>query len=645
MRRPKAVFACPSLLVPVLVMLFSGHACSRALGVSTVAETLLPTNTVAAITVPDFPAFQRMAASTPFVRLWNDPAMAAFTARVSEGWKRDVVAPLARTLGVSETNLPGWCRGQVTIALTGNAALDDQSGILFLLDTGTRKPEITALLRRPQGGGTNAAGPLRAQPIATSSFLVLPFPRETVPEPLQAFFPLSNPPSKETNATVALTELLIGQVNSWLLIGTRKNDLEQVCAALQGTVAHPSFAARHGTDHPVVLPGAPVYGWVEADALLQAVARNFPLPTAGAAGLTEDIDLKTLIRASGLGQVHTLFFSVQQTPAGLLSQMTWTIPEPERQGLVQLLAAEPKPCTPPGFVPSDVVEFDRWRVDGRKAWSTVQQVLTAISPYWTNSETLILETANAAARLKDPTFDINTNLFGNLGDDLIVMGKQPPEISPEAIDSTPTLFLIGSPNPPQLSSALGSIFIFLDREAEKPEERDFAGQKIRSVPLPAMSLTGSAAFDSTPRRLHYAPAQGYIALSTDASFLEQFLAITNSITSNTLAGADFPAAVRQVVSRETGLFGFNHQPNLLRSLWPVTDTNSAPTSELSFNHGFLSSLLAAFLPADSINWFDAGLLPPPALLKKYFHYTVYGSGATSNGITWKIFAPTPPALR
>jgi hypothetical protein len=301
----------------------------------------------------------------------------------------------------------------------------------------------------------------------------------------------------------------------------------------------------------------------------------------------------------------------------------------------------------PAFVPPDIVEFDRWRVDGRKAWSTLEQVFAGISPQWTNSSALILETANAAARLKDPTFDIHTNLFDNLGDDVIIMVKPPRELSFEAISSPPTLYLVSSPNPPQLASALGSVFMFFDREAESPKERVFANTTIRSVPLPSIPLTENAVATKPDRKdLHYAPTQGYVALSTDAAFLEQFLNTTNSPTSNVLAKADFPAAVRLVVMPETGLFGFVDRLNLVRSRWPrIAATNAVPVSQLSFGHEFLPGWLGAVLPANATNWFDPGLLPPSKSVESYFHYAVYGGGATTNGLTWRMFEPAPPSLQ
>ena len=42
---------------------------------------------------------------------------------------------------------------------------------------------------------------------------------------------------------------------------------------------------------------------------------------------------------------------------------------------------------------------------------------------------------------------------------------------------------------------------------------------------------------------------------------------------------------------------------------------------------------------------DFSLLPPFERISKYFYFSVYGASATSEGLTFKMFAPVPPALK
>jgi len=44
-------------------------------------------------------------------------------------------------------------------------------------------------------------------------------------------------------------------------------------------------------------------------------------------------------------------------------------------------------------------------------------------------------------------------------------------------------------------------------------------------------------------------------------------------------------------------------------------------------------------------WMDFSLLPPYEKIAKYFYFTVYAGGSSVDGLTFKMFAPVPPALR
>ena len=51
-------------------------------------------------------------------------------------------------------------------------------------------------------------------------------------------------------------------------------------------------------------------------------------------------------------------------------------------------------------------------------------------------------------------------------------------------------------------------------------------------------------------------------------------------------------------------------------------------------------------PEDDFNeWMDFSLLPPFEKVAQYFSFTVYTGSANVDGLTLKLFAPTPPALR
>ena len=44
-------------------------------------------------------------------------------------------------------------------------------------------------------------------------------------------------------------------------------------------------------------------------------------------------------------------------------------------------------------------------------------------------------------------------------------------------------------------------------------------------------------------------------------------------------------------------------------------------------------------------WLDFSLLPEFDKISKYFHFSVSGMSATTDGINYRIFSPTPPGLQ
>jgi hypothetical protein len=73
------------------------------------------------------------------------------------------------------------------------------------------------------------------------------------------------------------------------------------------------------------------------------------------------------------------------------------------------------------------------------------------------------------------------------------------------------------------------------------------------------------------------------------------------------------------------------------------DSNSAT------NLGGLSPLTGALgiaSPDKNIkDWMDFSLLPPFEKIAKYFYFSVHSAGSAVDGLTFKMFAPVPPALR
>src|SRR5206468_156625 len=191
-----------------------------------------------------------------------------------------------------------------------------------------------------------------------------------------------------------------------------------------------------------------------------------------------------ILTATGLGALKTLAINYQNSNEGSLFQLFLGVPEAGRQGILKILAGEAKEYNPPAFVPADAVKFQRWRLDGQKAWATLEKTLSEVAPQSVSYLNLLLDTATANAKEKDPNFDVKKNLIGNLGDDMVSYEKAPKGSSPADLSSPPSLFLLGSKNPEQLAAAFKSILVFINSSGGAPTEREFLGRKIVSVPMP-----------------------------------------------------------------------------------------------------------------------------------------------------------------
>ena len=156
----------------------------------------------------------------------------------------------------------------------------------------------------------------------------------------------------------------------------------------------------------------------------------------------------------GKRDLKTAAFTFNENPEGSIATLSLKVPESGRKGLFKILGIQTKDANPPPFVPADTVKFNRWRVDGQKAWSALETTLVAISPQMGGVIKLIMETAG---KDKDPDFDLRKGLVANLGDDFILFQKSPKANSAADLASPPSLFLLGSPNADQIAGAIRNI--------------------------------------------------------------------------------------------------------------------------------------------------------------------------------------------
>jgi len=608
-------------------------------------EKLLPDDTLIMVTAPDFARMREVWKHCPQTRLWNDPAMKPFKDKFVTRWKEEFVQPLERDLGVRFDDYGSLPQGQVTFALTQNGWQGSGSpspAVLLLLDTKDKKDQLKKILDDLRKKWVDAGKSIRTEKIRGIEFSIVPISSSEVPKTLQkALSPPENAaqPAEEQSAAPK-TELTVGQFESLLIVGSSTAAVEKILAHLTGG-AMPALGdlAAYEANRLALFRDAPFYGWVNLKSFIDVLTRK-PAENEETTGSDPMSMLNPgrLMTATGLSSLKTLAFNFQNSNEGSSVQVMVGAPEAGRQGILKLLPARGKESTPPSFVPVDVVKFQRCRIDGQQAWATLQQVINDINPQWLGGLNFLLDTANTAARQKDPDFDIRKCLFNNLGDDMISYQKAPRGNSPADSNGAPWLFLMSSPQPEQLAAALKSIGVLWNPQGGFPAEREFLGRKIFALPLPGMPLSPADPSSSAPRALNCAASGGYVALSTDASILEEYLRSSESRQKTLGEKPGLTEAAARVGGTSTGWFGYQNQLDTGRAALDIMRKGASdPITKSIITRSVFLGLL--------YHYADFSLLPSFDQISKYFYFEVYTASANADGVTFKWFAPTPPGLR
>jgi hypothetical protein len=160
--------------------------------------------------------------------------------------------------------------------------------------------------------------------------------------------------------------------------------------------------------------------------------------------------------------------------------------------------------------------------------------------------------------------------------------------------------------------------------------------------MPALPLPGAA---STPgRSLHYAVGGGYVAMSSDPAILEEYLRSAEGQGKTLRETPGLLDAAQKIGGMGTGLFGYENSVETSRLSFEGRKKGSAPAVANGFSQ-VPSPLPLADLYKTIEPWMDFSLLPSFDKLSKYFYLEVYSLSATVDGLSFKLFAPTPPALR
>ncbi len=608
---------CRILRLALLAGALTAHAASTPPG-----QRLLPPDTLAFLSLPDYSAYRVAQHNSAGWRLWNDSALRPFREKFLNKLQAEVLDKLEREAGLKLKDYAKLLQGQLSLAITRNGwkgTADPVPGLVIILDTRDRGDALEAQLAEIRKKIADAGHTLKTEPIRDVEFSTLAL----------------QPPAPEA----PVLNLKFGRVGPVLVAGTVTRDLERVVAGLQGkSLPNLSEETSFSEDFQAFFREAQVFGWIHFSPLAEIVTQ-----LAASAGGDNPVAPKpdALLNALGLKGLKTLAFALRDSPEGGFLDLHLRAPWAERKGLLQLLATEPKDAGIPAFVPADAVSFWRWRLDGQKFWASLESLANEISPGMLGFFTAQLD---AALKERDPNFDFRRSFLMNLGDDFMGYQKPPRSSTPADLLAQPALTLIGSPNAAQLLSTLRTALTLLPGQLAQMEmkERDFLGQRIYCLTIP--DLTGSGQVG----QFHLTASGGYLAFSDDAAILEEYLRRAENRPKPLAELPGLREAAERAGGAGYGLFGFQNDAEVTRPYWEA----------LRSNKNLLVDLVTAQNPvlkdsredADQFTrqlaeWLDFSLLPPFDQVAHYFHISVLSGRASSTGYALRFFSPTPPKLR
>jgi hypothetical protein len=621
------------------LMLALAASCLQSLAAVPPPEKLLPKDTVLVITAPDWPKAWDFATNSQYGRLWLDPALRPFKDNFIDKFTTGALKPTEKTLGIKINDFQGLPQGQVTFALLP-VSPKENSGVHFsqvlLIDAKSHADQLKTNLASIAKKWIDAGKPLKTQKIREVEFTTLIVSpsdlswNKIFPQAKPDFPDDTNPRPPEKN-----TEITFGQVDSLLIAANSTDAIDKILVLKNGGLLPPlADQPAFQSDFAARLRNSPFYCWINAKSLIDIL-------TTAPAGADDDTagsaaKMGAFVTALGLSGITSACLSYQESPDGTAAQFFLGAPESKRGGILKLLAPAVKDANPPGFIPADAVKFWRWRIDIPHSWGMLETMLDDLNPQLKRVINFILDNAG---KDKDEHYDLKSELLGNLGDDVINYEKAPGGTSLADLKSAPSIYLIGSPDPDKLASAMTVALGLVGQSSGGVKDREFLGRKIHSV-------TFGAPGGAPAQTISYSASGGYVAFSTEASILEEYL---RSSDSKAPALSDTPGlsdAAQQAGGFSTGWFGYENQSLNMRPTFDVLRKHPPSLADIIGAPGVDANVtVAGQIAGKLLDWTDFSLLPPFDTVSKYFYYSVYAGSFSPEGFTLKIFAPTPPALR
>jgi hypothetical protein len=579
------------------------------------AEKLLPADTLVVLTVPDWDKAVAAAKDISFAQLWGDPAMKPFTYKF-ETKLRQLIGQEDKDFARDWEEFKPLVGGQVTLGVIRNDWQGEPNtgpDVVVLLDVKDKDKQLKDFIEKCEKRDADAGKTIQREIVRGVKFA-----RTISKEAPKPGDPLAKKKSQP----------YVGQSGSLLLLSESTKALEKVLSRQDGGGAgldeDPAFERARST----VGRDAQAFGWVNVKAFTSVLAK---MPAGPQDGNPLAVAPARMLDAIGLGSVEGLALGARHAGEGTHVEFFVQSPQAKRKGLLTILTPEAKEAGPLPSVGGDVSKFTRVRLDGQKAFTAIERILTDLNPQMAGVVTLMLENVG---KDKDPNFDLRKQLFGNLGADFVTIQKAPRGTALADLKSPPTLYLIGSPKPEALLTALRTV------SPLPPTEREFLGRKIYTLAL----MPGMGAPAGGKGQLVLSTTGGYLAVSTDAAMLEEMLRGAEGQGKPLSEVPGLADAAQKVGGFNTGWFQYDNQSETLRLL---LDT-------LKKDPQALEQMFASPVPTPGANLAplkafkeiaDFSLLPPFEAIAKYFSFTVQSASGTPEGIGFKSFVPVPAGLK
>lgn len=576
------------------------------------AEKLLPADTLVVLTIPDWDKAVAAAKEFPFAQLWNDPAMKPFTYKF-ETKLRELIGQDDKNFSRDWQEFKPLIGGQITFAVVRNGWQGEPNtgpDPVVLIDVKDKAKQLKDFIEKCEKRDADAGKTIQ---------------RETV---RGVKFARTAPKDGGDDGGKKKSQPYVGQSGSLLLVSESTKALEKILARQDGAGAGLDEDPAFERARSALGRDAQAFGWVNTKAFLDVLAK---LPAGPQDGNPLGVAPGRIMEAIGLGGVEGLVMTARQAGEGTHIELFVQSPLAKRKGLLTILTVEGKDAGPLPIVGTDTAKFTRVRLDGKKAFDTLERVITDLNPQMAGVVTLMLENVG---KDKDPNFDLRKQVFGNLGADFVTFQKSPRGNTAADLKSPPTLFLIGSPKPEALLQALRTV------SPLPAQEREFLGRKIYSISL----LPGMGGPAGGKAQLVLSTTGDYLAVGTDAAMLEEVLRGAEGQGKPLSATPGLAEAAQKVGGFNTGWFQYENQSETIRL---VLET-------LKKDPQALEQLFAPPVPAPGANLaplkalqgvMDFSLLPPFEAIAKYFGFTVTATASTPEGISFKTFVPLPAGLK